>query len=191
MIGNDVVDLKQAALDSNWRRPRFLDKVFTAEEQQLIANALDQHQMVWLLWSMKEAAYKLYLQEFGKPFFNPKKLQCRLVSLSEGTVCVFENTYHIQTEFVEDGLHAIATLKVSTRTYAKLFLISSASHNVQSQNVREQLLKAVCEQECISVSKLKVLKSNLGIPYLSVDGSRLQQSISLSHHGRYGGFAIC
>ena len=35
MIGNDIVDLKQAAKDSNWQRPRFLDKVFTKHEQDL------------------------------------------------------------------------------------------------------------------------------------------------------------
>lgn len=73
MIGNDIVDLKQAAKDSNWKRPRFLDKIFTPREQQLIWSAKDQDQMVWLLWSMKEAAYKVNVQQFGTRFFNPKR----------------------------------------------------------------------------------------------------------------------
>ena len=72
MIGNDIVDLKQAAKDSSWKRPRFLDKIFTPREQQLIWSAKDQDQMVWLLWSMKEAAYKVNVQQFGKRFFKER-----------------------------------------------------------------------------------------------------------------------
>ncbi|MFT4791790.1 MAG: phosphopantetheinyl transferase (holo-ACP synthase), partial [Arcticibacterium sp.] len=58
MIGNDVVDLKVAALESNWMRLGFLDKVFSEEEQEVILNSENKSQMVWLFWSMKEAAYK-------------------------------------------------------------------------------------------------------------------------------------
>ena len=46
MIGNDLVDLKVASVESNWKRPRFLDKVFTIEEQQLIMNSKNQHQFI-------------------------------------------------------------------------------------------------------------------------------------------------
>ena len=41
MIGNDIVDITEAKQKSNWQRPRFLDKLFTVQEQQLIQNAHD------------------------------------------------------------------------------------------------------------------------------------------------------
>ena len=67
MIGNDIVDLKR--ITANWKRPRFLDKTFTLGEQVYIQNSKNKHQMVWLLWSMKEAAYKAYVKQYQDQFF--------------------------------------------------------------------------------------------------------------------------
>ena len=84
MIGNDIVDLKQAAKDSNWKRPRFLDKIFTQKEQSIILSSENNDQMIWLLWGMKEAAYKAYVRQFKHVFFNPKLIQCQLGLDNEG-----------------------------------------------------------------------------------------------------------
>ena len=46
--------------------------------------------MVWLLWSMKEAAYKCYTQQHKKRFFAPQKFECHLISKDKGIV-VFEH----------------------------------------------------------------------------------------------------
>ena len=35
MIGNDVVDLRRALVESNWKRKGFLTKVFSDSEQQI------------------------------------------------------------------------------------------------------------------------------------------------------------
>ena len=59
MIGNDIVDLALAKKESNWKRNRFLDKIFTQKEQLLIANAINPEIMIWNLWTRKEAAYKI------------------------------------------------------------------------------------------------------------------------------------
>ena len=56
MIGNDIIDLSLAKIESNWQRKGFLEKQFTAKEQQLILEAPNSFVMVWRLWSMKEAA---------------------------------------------------------------------------------------------------------------------------------------
>lgn len=80
MIGNDLVDLKLAAKQSNWQRKGFLDKLFTPIEQGYILNSDNPFETVWLLWSMKESAYKVYLQMHNDRFFAPKKLMCHLIS---------------------------------------------------------------------------------------------------------------
>ncbi len=79
MIGNDVVDLQLAKTQSNWQRKGFLEKQFTEEEQQTILNSENPFLQVWLFWSMKEAAYKCYVQEHQKRFFAPKKFKCKIV----------------------------------------------------------------------------------------------------------------
>ena len=88
MIGNDLVDLKLANIQSNWQRKGFLDKLFTPKEQEYILNADNPFETVWLLWSMKESAYKAYLQIYGCRFFAPKKLACSLLSKNKGTVLI-------------------------------------------------------------------------------------------------------
>jgi len=74
MIGNDLVDLQLAQKESNWKRPRFLQKIFTWEEQNFIAATTNKDTAVWLLWSRKESAYKLVARMKKCRFFAPKKL---------------------------------------------------------------------------------------------------------------------
>ena len=74
MIGNDLVDLELAQQENNWKRPRFLQKIFTREEQDFLATAPNKEIAVWLLWSRKESAYKLVARMKKRRFFAPKKL---------------------------------------------------------------------------------------------------------------------
>ncbi|MHA7057438.1 4'-phosphopantetheinyl transferase superfamily protein [Aquimarina sp. M1] len=77
MIGNDIIDLKLAAVQSNWQRKGWLNKVFTASEQQRIWYAKNPGQMVWKLWSMKEATYKAHQRCFSlSPKYNPWDFVC-------------------------------------------------------------------------------------------------------------------
>ncbi|NMH28978.1 4'-phosphopantetheinyl transferase family protein [Flavobacterium silvaticum] len=76
MIGNDVIDLDLASRQSNWKRPRFLDKLFTGFEKELILSSADPEKKVWDLWSRKEAAYKIVNRETGERLFNPTAFEC-------------------------------------------------------------------------------------------------------------------
>jgi phosphopantetheinyl transferase (holo-ACP synthase) len=87
LIGNDVIDLSLAKTQSNWQRKGFLKKLFSNDEQQLILEALNSFEMVWRLWSMKEAAYKIFTQQHSVRFFAPKKFECKLTQGSKGVVC--------------------------------------------------------------------------------------------------------
>ena len=49
MVGNDIVDLNEASRASNWQRPRFLDKLFSEQEQAYINSAEKAFKMVWRL----------------------------------------------------------------------------------------------------------------------------------------------
>jgi phosphopantetheinyl transferase (holo-ACP synthase) len=113
MIGNDVVDLQQALLDSNWMRRGFINKLFTASEQQYIELAKRSADMVWLLWSMKEAAYKIYNKHSGVRTFAPLKLSCAISGLSattcHGQVRVEAECYFTATTISPgDYIHSIA-----------------------------------------------------------------------------------
>ena len=86
MIGNDIIDLSLAKIESNWHRRGFLEKLFTENEQKLISAAPNPFVIVWKFWSMKEAAYKVYTQQDKQRFFAPKKFDCLLISENKGLV---------------------------------------------------------------------------------------------------------
>lgn len=103
MIGNDIVDLAKAKKESNWQRKGFLDKVFTGNEQELILTSNNPEQIVWNLWSRKEAAYKIYNRQTGERFFNPKSFVCE-----EDEVILGTHHYYTQTQITPDFIYTIA-----------------------------------------------------------------------------------
>jgi phosphopantetheinyl transferase (holo-ACP synthase) len=113
-VGNDLVDLKAAAAESNWKRKGYLDKVFTAAEQHLINTSETPDVLVWLLWSMKEAAYKVHSRKTGIRSFAPTALACTGLELQDrtatGTVSFDQEVYYTQTEINESYIHSVAAV---------------------------------------------------------------------------------
>ena len=130
MIGNDVVDLNLARHQSNWRRKGYLDKIYTSEEQLLIAAAVNTDQMVWLLWSMKESAYKIHNRKTGIRNFAPTALACNLISLGgeKGTVTVDHQTYFTKSEFSLTYVHTIASASVNKLLDIEIKIYSQPNH---------------------------------------------------------------
>jgi len=112
MIGNDIVDLLQADRDSNWNRKGYLNKIFTEEEQFLISSDMHPSLMVWLLWSMKEAAYKINSRESKLRTFAPVKLRCNNLVIRKGKasghVLYEDEVYFTSSVFTDDYVHTIA-----------------------------------------------------------------------------------
>ena len=184
MIGNDIVDLKKAAIDSNWQRPRFLDKVFTEIEQELISISNNKHHMVWLLWSMKEAAYKVNVQQFGKRFFNPKRLECELVSLEKGSVRIDDEIYFTTSKITEEFVYTIATLNVEQSDTSACFKFKNLDLKTHSETLKSRFLKS------LNMDLTEIKKNDVGIPGLFQNEKAVDLSFSLTHHGAFGAFAI-
>jgi phosphopantetheinyl transferase (holo-ACP synthase) len=155
MIGNDIVDLALARKESNWKRDRFLDKIFTVKEQLLIANAETPEIMVWNLWSRKEAAYKIYNRETGIRGFFPLQLECFYENATLGTVSIKGKTYFTQSKIENDSIYTIAV--VEKEYFKKIKSIDSAE---------------------------EIFKTN-GIPFIVDFDSKLEKPVSISHHGRF------
>lgn len=139
MIGNDLVDLQQAVRDSNWMRKGFLNKLFNANEQQYIMLASRPQEMVWLLWSMKEAAYKIDNKQSGIREFAPLKLACKLVRIreghTEGQVTTSDRVYFTRTTIkASDHIHTIAAALYESLGSITSVLTSTslADHHKQS-----------------------------------------------------------
>lgn len=118
MIGNDIVDLNLAAIESNWRRSRYLEKLFTTSERFLIAAATAPEIMVWLLWTMKESAYKARAAEIKLHSFAPTLLACDNLVLHQesasGRISYLGQTYYSQSTIAPAYIHTIAAEETET-----------------------------------------------------------------------------
>lgn len=155
MIGNDIVDLALARKESNWKRNRFLDKIFTVQEQLLIADAEDPETLVWNLWSRKEAAYKIYNRETGIRGFFPLQVECFYENETLGTVNIKGKTYFTQSKIENDSVYTIAV--------------------VEKEHFKQ--IKSIDSTE-------EIFKTN-GIPFTVDPVSKKEKLVSITHHGRF------
>lgn len=155
MIGNDIVDLALARKESNWQRDRFLDKIFTKNEQHLILNDANPEIMVWNLWSRKEAAYKIYNRETGIRGYFPLQLECIYENETLGTVSIKEKIYFTQSQIEKDSIYTIAV--ADKKHFDKIESITLA---------------------------IEIFKIN-GIPFIIDSASKIKKPVSITHHGRF------
>ncbi len=127
MIGNDIVDLNLSKIQINWQRKGYLDKIFTKNEQKFIFESKNQDQMVWTLWSCKEACYKIFNRKTNIRVFNPLQFECyNLKTINEhlfGEVNFDHQIYFTKTEINSNYIYSIATTnfkllnKINNRFY--------------------------------------------------------------------------
>lgn len=138
MIGNDLVDLDQADKDSDWRRKGYLDKIYTHQEQQLILKSQNPSQVVWTLWSMKEAAYKIYSRETNIRTFAPTSLICSMLNFSNNTglVSINNRTYYTKSSLSKSYIHTLAapSLVILSRIKELIYKNPSADFNYRLTN---------------------------------------------------------
>ncbi|MFH6998828.1 4'-phosphopantetheinyl transferase superfamily protein [Flavobacterium sp. FlaQc-57] len=159
MIGNDIIDIVQSRRESNWQRKGFIQKIFTVEEQLLISNAQDSEIMLWILWSMKEAAYKIYNRKTKLRSYIPQQFVCTITSQNQdcvlGKVNCDESIYYTKTILSHESINTIAVNTIA-----------------DFQNV-------------IEIENKNIIKDNNGIPYFINSFSNIPQDVSISHHGRF------
>lgn len=155
MIGNDIVDLKLAQIQSNWKRKGYLDKIFTKNEQLFILNSENPDVMVWNLWSRKEASYKIYNRITGNRIYNPIQFECFDSEHSIGTVKNNGVFYFTKTEINSLFVHTISVLNLDD-------------------------FKSVTYENRNS----KIIKIN-GIPFLKNNDKKMPIPISISNHGKF------
>lgn len=198
MIGNDIVDRKQAERDSNWQRKGFLEKLFTPTEQQFIYAATDPALLVWLLWSMKESVYKLVNRQSGMRVFNPAKIACTLLNLS---VCNAEatvwcgNEYQVKSQFTTNYIASLAFMpeKPPVEQQHQIIVFDSCDYYHQSTAIRVDIIRSCAKKLSIPPEKISVSKNPKGIPVIVLHNTCqpiVTPSVSLSHHGYFGAYCL-
>ncbi|MDB2447142.1 4'-phosphopantetheinyl transferase superfamily protein [bacterium] len=211
-IGNDIVDLNQESVLEKHLNSRFIGRVLSANEKELIAKAEDPGLFLWYLWSAKEAAFKAIKKFDSSVLFAHRKYDVLISSANEflikndkaATLKHYNLSVSLEWQSTEDYVHCIASLgaipaQMSTRlqicktidvdTTKHTFSIpeEKSIHSDESRAVRS-LAKDLLERENITNTQIirKPEGNQFGPPRIFTDESLLKASdISMSHDGEY------
>ena len=195
MVGNDIVDIAQTKCSTNWERPGFIQKVFTAEEQSYIEASTDKFCTVWRLWSMKESAYKVFIQVGAHRFFNPTLLQCYINNSSKtgdfkkGKVQIGDMLLRTSTSLNSKYIFTTASIANSS-VLTSIQILEGTTPKQQSNFMHEQLLDAVAREKSLNREALCLIKNQNGVPTLVHENTHLKNSVSITHHGSYGAYSF-
>jgi phosphopantetheinyl transferase len=186
VIGNDIVDLEVPSPLKSDRKKRFLDKVFTLQEKNLIDFSENPDVMIWRLWSMKESAYKIVNRAENKRSFAPLKLQCEIINPNEGVVRIDRHLINTKTIISKNYIRSVATNSSKNRIVEFLIKFDSNNQAEQSQILHENLMNIVGATYQIPKENLTLKKNNFGVPVLWYKNNSFDVDFSLSHHGKFG-----
>lgn len=182
MIGNDVVDLKQARRESDWRRPGFLQRVFTPSERVCIDQAPDSNQMVWLLWSMKEASYKAHQRRFSLPrSLDWQAQECyvdtRTADAVKGRVRIGKEWYQLHSRINGNFVLSVATCEEEIS-------VRSICDTRKAEKIKAILLDWISK---ISPEgeRPRIEKNAHGVPSIYLRDEEVFNRFSFSGHGRF------
>jgi len=192
MTGNDIVDITTAAIESNWKRKGYLQKIYTDQELQYIQNAAAADYMVWRLWSMKESAYKLYSRQMDVRFFAPRNLSCTLINETSGWVKINHIIYYTQTC---SSQHYVYTTARPDETCSSFFYNCVFSLPLQmsidhQQFIYNKLITHFASETHTRATNVMVIKEKNNIPYLYCKKENIKIPVSITHHGNYAAFTI-
>lgn len=179
MIGNDVIDLRCAQNESNWKRKGFVNKIYTIPEQQIISSASNPDLLVWILWSMKEASYKANNRITAVKEYAPTKINCKIDQVENniyfGTATYNKLEYQLKTFVFSDYIHTIALYNSGDFSNVKEITIRN-----YPSNYIEYLKK---NNHLMFYENIK--KDKFGIPNMHNDFKNDFRPMSISHHGLF------
>ncbi len=191
MIGNDVVDIAFSAEKNKWKRKGFLEKIFTSQEQEIIYNSDDSDKTVWLLWSMKESAYKAYARKYPGRFIAPRKFNCVIIKNGTGKVSFKESTIKTESIVGESFISTYAFFETDIsceKINVEKIIFSKADYKTQHKEIYSAILKKISSISNEDEKLFNIVKDKFGVPAVINSKTKSKILISLSHHGLFGAF---
>lgn len=207
-IGNDIVDLDLP--DNRKKIPdrRFLDRVFTADEQKFIAQHAQNAALVWALWAGKESAYKALSKSVPGIPSIPRRYRV-VFSVAAADKIIEKGGRSVWNGAVETPAGSVLCRVLLTPDYVHCLAIAggclSDERLIQrvlrwnqnedlSAGLRRMAIERLAFAGEVCPSAIEIVRQQtpkgLGPPRVFVNGSRSATDITLSHDGRWGAFAL-
>lgn len=175
-VGNDIIDWSIAKSQHQKLRQRCLEKLFNTHEIDLILKSKSPLKSFWVLWSIKESAYKAWQRATAStPVFNPKSFEIEfdntpLDNLSSN-VTIHTVNILVHTEITKDYIYSYTGSNIS---YNKIFRGNEYS-----------VFKRFLEQK-----NYALVKSDTGIPSVLNKNNKQNAPLSISHDGQFVAIAF-
>jgi phosphopantetheinyl transferase (holo-ACP synthase) len=189
-VGDDVVDLDDPFIAASHRRPRFVERVCCESERAMLGASSDPKTLLWQLFAAKEAAFKIVAKTGPQPPFAHRRF---VVMPDLRSVSYDGLAFDLRVAVEGACVHAIAWTGAGT-PLAGHGLVETGS--TPGDEARRRLCEAVarglgCGRECLAVVRAPAPGSwdGFGPPVLLRDGRPSGVDVSLTHDGRFVGFA--
>jgi phosphopantetheinyl transferase (holo-ACP synthase) len=211
--GNDIVALNRVN-KQRASQPRFYSKILSASEQELYLQPefkqIPFENYLWMLWSVKESAYKYLKRTEHDLVFSPTRIIITSIDIPlnqlnspddkewESTVCNDEfytgkvaygsNSLHFRSKITSGW---IATVVNDSDNFDNVCWgirsIDDSGYDHQSKAARALLLTKL---STLFPGDLKVEKSIIGYPVILRDMENMNIPVSLAHDGRFVAYSI-
>jgi len=210
-VGNDIVDLTLKDNIGKSHDYRFLNRVFTASEQNFLNQSTNKDASLWKMWAAKEAAYKILKKCDPDLIFSHLKFvvtaqECQ----TRGMVKHHDKVISVRWEENADWVHCIAHMQSEDCPYRHfVWQVSSLAEHVSSKipfssresasiyssasrSVRVQTKKLLQKLGLEQVEIVReLLKNKFGPPFIMDSGHKNEDcDISMSHDGNFVASAI-
>ena len=138
---------------------------------------------------MKESAYKLHFRKNPQRALNPARFRCSFQSDFDGRVEVDKQVYRTRSTIRANYVHTTA-IDFKSRAETKSDEVSAEGFNAVRKKTIESLIRSFSASADLNSEQVKFLKDQNDLPYLTCDINGIFKACSISHHGRFGAYAI-
>ena len=185
-VGNDVVDLGDPQIAEHHLRPRFVARVCSEAER---ARARDP-QSLWSLFAAKEAAYKVLVKLGFEPGFSHREIE---VAEDLRSVRWHGVSLRLRVEATAERVHAVAWEGEAEPSSG----VEQTAEGDLSLAARARLRGALARRLACDERELEVVREpregswdGFGPPRVLARGEPLGVDVSLTHDGRFVGYAM-
>ena len=212
--GNDIIALKSINKQRTGQF-RFYSKILSDSEQALYHQpqfaGMPFENYVWLLWSVKESAYKYLKRTIPELVFSPTKIIIQDIKIpprhliNEPEVIQWENTgcdeelctgkvfysshvFYFQSKISKDWIASVVNGdKIFDNVCWGIQSISEEGYHHQSKAVRTFLLRKL---NSFFPGDLHVGKTPVGYPVILKGIQNMHIPVSLAHHGHFVAYSF-
>lgn len=187
MIGNDIIDFTLFLKETNWKRPNFLNKIYTVKEQEQILNAPDPPVLIAIFWAMKEATYKAHHRKFSLPRkYNPSNYECSLSEkevngIISGDIKILDNKYAAEIWKSETFIHCTAKAS-EVKIFQKIYK--------EEVDIKSEIITHYSDFKPLNPLDFSIRKDENYIPQIFHLEEELNVPFSISHDGAYSAFIL-